>query len=148
MLPVDFELLKMLAPALLLGAALIMFLWSKVEHPLKTIYLASNSEEAFTKLKAEIRKRGFEKLEENEKARRIRIKGILKIIDVILYRCWSKEIIFQVIDERPGVKLTVTCKPSPFRIAASPKNSNYFSRESFERFLDELAEEKGSGVFS
>lgn len=138
MIPIDLELFKTLMPIVVALWALILFLWSRVEHPLRTVQLGSRGDEAFRKLKEMIHRKGFTKLEENEGARRIKIKGVLKIVDLLLYRCWSKEIIFQLIDDSSSTKLTVTCRPSPFRITASDKNPNYFSRESLDRFLEEL----------
>ena len=63
---------------------------------------------------------------------------MLKIVDVILWRCWSKEIIFQVIDDSFNTKLTVTCKPSHYRITASRESPDYLSRESLDHILEEL----------
>ena len=80
--------------------------------------------------------RGY--IEEDEDARRIKIKGVLKIVDVILWRCWSKEIIFQVIDDSSNTRLTVTCRASPYRFTASGENPNYLSRESLDHILEEL----------
>lgn len=138
MIPIDLELFKMLVPILVVVGALILFLWSRVEHPLRTVQLDSTGDEAFRKLREMIHRKGFTKLEEDERARRIKIKGVLKIVDLILYRCWSKDIIFQVVDDSSNTKLTVTCRPSPFRITASRKNPNYFSRESLDHFLEEM----------
>jgi len=139
MIPMDLELFKMLMPIVVLLWALIFFLWSRVEHPLKTAQLDSNADEAFRKLKEVIHREDFTKLEEDDRARRITIKGFLKIVDLILYRCWSKEIIFHVIDDDSSTKLVVTCRPSPLRITTSPRNPNYLSQASLDHLLEEIA---------
>ncbi len=138
MIPIDLELLKKAVPILVVWGLIISWLWSRVEHPLRTVQLDGRGDEAFRKLREIIDRKGFSKLEEDEDARRIKIKGVLKIVDVILWRCWSKEIIFQVIDDSFNTKLTVTCKPSPYRITASRESPNYLSRESLDRILEEL----------
>jgi len=138
MIPIDLGLFKMLVPIIVAVGALILFLWSRVEHPLRTLQLGSSSDKAFQKLREVIREKGFSKLEEDESSGRIRIKGTLKIVDFILYRCWSKEIIFQVTGDKSSSKLTVTCKPSPFRITASLRNPNYLSQERLDDLLKEI----------
>ena len=138
MIPIDLELLKKAVPILVVWGLIISWLWSRVEHPLRTVQLDGRGDEAFRKLREIIDRKGFSKLEEDEDARRIKIKGVLKIVDVILWRCWSKEIIFQVIDDSFNTKLTVTCKPSPYRITASRESPNYLSRESLDHILEEL----------
>jgi len=138
MIPIDLELFKILLPILVAVGALILFLWSRVEHPLRTVQLGSRGDEAFRKLKEMIHRKGFTTLEENERTRKIKIKGVLKIVDLILYRCWSKEIIFHVIDDSSSAKLVVSCRPSPFRITTSHKNPDYLSRESLDHFLEEM----------
>jgi len=138
MIPINLELFKILMPIVVELWALIFFLWSRVEHPLRTLQLDGSGNEVVGKLREAIHRKGFTKLEEDEKRQRIKIKGILKIVDVLLYRCWSKEIIFQVIGHDSPAKLVVTCKPSGFRITASSKNPDYLSRESLDHFLEEL----------
>lgn len=138
MFPIDLELFKTLIPIVLVAWGLILFFWSRVEHPLRTIQLESTGDKAFERVRELIHGKGFLKLEEDETAKRIRIKGMLKIVDLILYRCWSKEIIFHVIDENSRAKLSVTCKPSPLRITASPSNPYYLTYDGLDRFLQEI----------
>jgi len=138
MIPAELELFMKAVPILIVWILMLLWLWSKVEHKLGTVRLDGRGDEAFRKLREILDSKGFSKLGVDEKARRIRIKGVLKIIDVILWRCWSKEIIFQVIDDSPNSKLSVTCRPSPYRITASPANANYVSRESLDQLLEEL----------
>jgi len=138
MIPIDIELFKTLVPIMVVLGGLVLFLWSKVEHPLRTHQLNASADEAFKIVRETIHRKGFVRLEEDVEARTIKIKGILKIVDVILYRCWSKEIMFHIVDLDSKSKLVVTCKLSPFRITASSSNPNYLSRGSFDGVLDEV----------
>jgi hypothetical protein len=148
MFQINWELERMLAPIVLGLWALIFFLWSRVEQPLRTVQLEIRDDIAFTKLKQLIHEKGFSKLGEDERSKRISIKGVLKVVDVILWRCWSNEVIFRLKSDNSHSKLTVSCKVSPFRATASRTNPNYLSYEMLDQFLNEFTRDVGGQIIT
>lgn len=138
MVPVDLDLFRVGAPLLLAVVIIIFFLWSIVEHPLRTQHLDMAADAAFARLKDLIKRRGLFTVEQNEEEKRIRVRAVLKIVDFLIYRCWSKELLFRVMDEESRVKLIVSCRPSPFRLTASSKNPHLFSEQKLDQLVNDM----------
>jgi hypothetical protein len=144
--PLDLETLKIFGPIILGLWTLILLLWSFVEQPLRRVRLEAGSDFAFQELRRLIDAKGFQKVADDEGSKRIRVKGTLKIVDVILWRCWTKEIIFHVTNKNSSSELLVSGKISPFRATASRKRPDYFSYELLDEFLNELITDLGGQV--
>ena len=142
--PIDIGLFIWVAPILLGLWGVIYFLSTFVEHPIREILIHADDSEVYKILKEVINREGLAKLEENEDMKRIKIKGRIKFINWILYRCWSKELIFQVDKTNCKTKLLVKATISGW-FTVSSKDSNYFSQERLDRLLAEVFAAAKSG---
>lgn len=70
-----------------------VFLFSHVEQPIATAEIKEQPDQVLMRLAEAVKKEGFPITELDPSQGRMRIKGVRKILDLLLYRCWSKELI-------------------------------------------------------
>ncbi|HEV8341964.1 MAG TPA: hypothetical protein VGR30_06305 [Candidatus Binatia bacterium] len=104
------------APFLLVMLGAILFLFSRVEQPIGSAEIREHPDEALLRLVEAVKRARFPIKELDPIGRRLRINAVRKILDLVLYRCWSKELIFHVGGDK---RLLVAGKPSPWRAYAT-----------------------------
>lgn len=114
-----------------------VFLFSHVEQPIATAEIKEQPDQVLMRLAEAVKKEGFPITELDPSQGRMRIKGVRKILDLLLYRCWSKELIFQV---EGGNRLAVKGKPSSWRGYARPTTPYLMTDESLKRIVAEVAD--------
>lgn len=126
------------AVILLLMCAAILALFSRVEQPIATAEIKGQPDQVLLRLAEAVKREGFPIKDLDPSQGRLRIEGVRKILDLLLYRCWSKELIFQV---EGGSRLAVKGKPSPWRGYASPTTPCFMTDEKLQRIVAEVADD-------
>jgi len=122
----------------LLLVAVLFFLFSRVEQPIVSAEIRRQPDEALARLVEAVKREGFSISELDPSQRRLRIKAVRKILDLLLYRCWSKELIFYVDGEK---RLVVAGKPNPWRAHATATTPNLMTDEKLQIIVAEVADD-------
>jgi hypothetical protein len=122
----------------LLLVAMLLFLFSRVEQPIASAAIRQQPDETLLRLVEAIKREGFSITDLDRSKHRLRIKAVRKILDLLLYRCWSKELIFYVDGEK---RLVVAGKPNPWRAHATATTPNLMTDEKLQTIVAEIADD-------
>ena len=121
-------------PLLIIFGGIVIFLFSRVEQPIARAKMREQREESLLHLAEVLKRQGFPIKEVDRNKSQLRIEAERKLLDLVLRRIWSKELVFRI---ESNNDLLVVGKPWAWNAKTRPLMTD----DQLQQIMSEVADD-------